>query len=397
MKKLFTAFALLFILGFNANAQWQPSSGCCIWSMCFAVSGDSIFAGTYGSGVYLSPNNGHSWFPTNTGLPTYTYVYALANKGDTIFAGTGGGIYMSSNGGGSWVKVSTGLTDTVVYALAISNNNIFAGTEGGGVFLSTNNGGLWTAVNTGLTNNFIRALAVKGDTILAGTNGGYVFLTTNNGGHWTATSLTDTVLTFAISGNNIFAGTMHDGIYLSSNGGSSWAAVNTGLTDHHVTAIVINGNNIFAGTEGVFSNGYGVFMSSNNGSSWAAVNIGLNDFWALNITALAINKDTLFSGTDSVIWKRPLSELTGMKEIHNIAANIMVYPNPASEEIQVSSNRYSVNGVEIYNMLGERIYNLPITDNHSPITVNIAEMPSGVYVVEVKTEKGVEVKKFVKG
>jgi hypothetical protein len=47
-------------------------------------------------------------------------------------------------------------------------------------------------------------------------------------------------------------------------------------------------------------------------------------------------------------------------------------------------------------LLGEKVYCSPFTDNRSPITINITDMPSGVYVVEVKTEKGIEVKKFVK-
>ena len=79
-----------------------------------------------------------------------------------------------------------------------------------------------------------------------------------------------------------------------------------------------------------------------------------------------------------------------------VEAGIDIFPNPASEEIKVISNQCSVSGVEVFNLLGDRIYSFPITDNRSPITINIADFPNGVYMVKVKTEKGMEVSKFVK-
>jgi endo-1,4-beta-D-glucanase Y len=82
-----------------------------------------------------------------------------------------------------------------------------------------------------------------------------------------------------------------------------------------------------------------------------------------------------------------------------------LYPNPAKnyitiespqEEIGSGSRQEVVVSIEIYNLLGEKIYTSPITDNRSAITINISDIPSGVNVVEVKTEKGVEVKRFIK-
>jgi hypothetical protein len=74
-----------------------------------------------------------------------------------------------------------------------------------------------------------------------------------------------------------------------------------------------------------------------------------------------------------------------------------IYPNPASDVLTVSSSmRYAVSSIEIFNLLGEKIYNTPITDNRLPVTINIADFPSGVYVVRVRMEKGVAVSKFIK-
>jgi hypothetical protein len=47
-------------------------------------------------------------------------------------------------------------------------------------------------------------------------------------------------------------------------------------------------------------------------------------------------------------------------ELNGLKVNIL--PNPVTDEIQVISNQRSVNSVEIYNILGEKIYSLPLTD-----------------------------------
>jgi photosystem II stability/assembly factor-like uncharacterized protein len=256
-----------------------------------------------------------------------------------------------------------------------------------GVFLSTNNGSSWTAVNTGLTNHNVLSLAISGSSIFAGTMNAGVFLSTNNGSSWTAvnTGLTGTWITaLAISGPNIFAGTYYDGVFLSTNNGSNWTAVNTGLTDTIVNVLAISGSNIFAGTVD------GVFLSSNNGSNWAAMNTGLRD---TNVTALAISGDTLFAGTAGAgVWKQFLSVLTGIKEINNNESSIAVYPNPAINNLTIESPQKAV--IEITNIQGQLIKT--IVASSCKTNVDVSALPSGVYVVEVKTEKGIAVKKFIK-
>jgi hypothetical protein len=102
--------------------------------------------------------------------------------------------------------------------------------------------------------------------------------------------------------------------------------------------------------------------------------------------------------------------ITGISELPFINNQVNIFPNPASSEIKVIGNQYSVNGIDIYNMLGERVYqslvnshsssgiqpmtNAPMTN--TPITINVSALPPGMYFMEIRTENGVEVKKFVK-
>jgi hypothetical protein len=217
----------------------------------FTVSGTNLFAGTYGSGVFLSTNNGTSWTAAGTGLPK-TYVYALAVSGTNIFAGTPDGVFRSTNNGTSWTQVNTGLTNIYVQALAVSGSNLFAGTNSGGVFLSTDNGTSWSSVNTGLPlRTIVRALAVSpnGANLFVGTWDPYndnVFLSTDNGTSWTAasTGLKGTwVYALAVSGTNLFAGTILDGVWRLALPEILPASVSTAeATNVNSTSATLNGS-----------------------------------------------------------------------------------------------------------------------------------------------------------
>lgn len=52
------------------------------------------------------------------------------------------------------------------------------------------------------------------------------------------------------------------------------------------------------------------------------------------------------------------------------------------------------NELRIYDVVGNVVLEKKLDNNKTEI--DVSEFPSGVYVVEVKTEKGVAVKKFVK-
>ena len=79
-----------------------------------AVIGNNLFAGTDGSGVFLSTDNGTSWNPVNTGL-NFPYVHALSvvpieGGGANIFCGRwGDGIFFCNNNGTDWTPVNSEL------------------------------------------------------------------------------------------------------------------------------------------------------------------------------------------------------------------------------------------------------------------------------------------------
>jgi ligand-binding sensor domain-containing protein len=81
-------------------------------------------------------------------------VKALAIKPtatSTLFAATyGGGVFTSSNSGAAWSACAAQPTNQNVLTLAMhSNGKLYAGTEAG-VFVSSDDCANWAALNTGM-------------------------------------------------------------------------------------------------------------------------------------------------------------------------------------------------------------------------------------------------------
>ncbi len=102
------------------------------------------------------------------------------------------------------------------------------------------------------------------------------------------------------------------------------------------------------------------------------------------------------NGTDtsawSAVWHFTTELLTGIKETNNNASNITVYPNPAINNIKIETPQQAV--IEITNMQGQLIKTIRADENK--ISIDVSALPSGVYFIKCITEKGIEIKKFVK-
>ena len=381
-----------------SNAQWvQASNGMDNRDVSKMASGGiTIYAGTSNGGVYLSTNNGVSW--TQTTLNN-RYVTSLVVNGNNIFAGTfGNGVYLSTNNGASWVQTS--LSYGVVSSLAISVNNIFAGASLTGVYLSTDNGTSWT--QTSLNNRNTYSLAVNGNTIFAGTYNASpfgIYLTTDNGTTWSQTSLNNqNVYSLTVNGNNIFAGTQApgNGVYLSTDNGTSWTQ--TSLNNGNVYSLTSTGNNIFATT-----GANGVYMTTDNGGNWAQINEGLN----ATAGAISILNNYIFigtSGTSGSVWRRPLSEITGIHtSLNDIPSKLSLwqnYPNPfnPTTKIKFSLPNSSFTKLVIYDNLGREIgtvVNEQLNAGTYEANWNASNFSSGVYFYKLTAGNYSETKKML--
>src|SRR5439155_4033332 len=132
----------------------------------------SLYAGSFGMGVFRSHDRGASWTAANTDLSD-PFILCLATAEDgTVYAGTfRAGVFRSRDGGKSWHALNAGLKRLEIKTLLIVGGVIYAGT-GDGVYRLPGTDSQWTVVTKGLDETLVHALARGADgTLFAGTSG----------------------------------------------------------------------------------------------------------------------------------------------------------------------------------------------------------------------------------
>jgi ligand-binding sensor domain-containing protein len=98
-----------------------------------------------------------------------------------------------------------------------------------------------------------------------------------------------------LTATTLYAGTADSGVFKSTNGGGSWTAVDSGLADTSIGALVIDPateSTVYAGTSAG-----DVFKSTDSGGRWKSMSAGLT---TTAVTALAIDPTSpanLYAGT----------------------------------------------------------------------------------------------------
>jgi hypothetical protein len=243
--------------------------------LALTASGGNLFESTL-SGMFLSSDEGATWTAIESGLPDpslyQSRIYALAANGQNIYAGTeGSGIYFSTNNGTTWSALpDIGLSNSsIISSLLINNGNLYTGTDSG-VYLSTDNGTDWTVHNPiSSVISSINTLDTADGKVFASTQVG-LFATTDTGTNWLAdtTGIGTVAMTGVVAeGGDLFAATNGSGVFRSTNSGASWMPADTGLTNKNIISLEQNGGILYAGVNN------GIFVSSNNGATWNPPNI----------------------------------------------------------------------------------------------------------------------------
>lgn len=101
---------------------------------------------------------------------------------------------------------------------------------------------------------------------------------------------------------------------------------------------------------------------------------------------------TLYNDCDSTKISKVVKCTTlGVDELTN--ASLSVYPNPTSDKLNiVLASEVMVREMKLINALGQIVYtNARLNEN--TIVLNVADYPSGIYVVSVQTDEGIYTKK----
>ena len=231
----------------------------------------TLYVGSYSGGVSKSIDGGINWSDSNTGLTNLNVrdlVFDPTNS-DTLYAGTyNSGVFKSIDAGANWTTVNTGLTNLYAFTLAIdpiTPSTLYVGTYLGGVFKSIDGGTNWNISNTGLGHLNIRSLAIDPgtpDTIYVATQGGGLYKSTNGANNWSGNfQAVETIYTVIIdptTPSTIYVGTYLNGMYRTTDGGTNWSSFISGFGIKDTPSIAIDPvspNTLYAGT----NDGSGVY------------------------------------------------------------------------------------------------------------------------------------------
>lgn len=300
----------------------------------------TIYAGTYGNGVFKSVDSGGTWTAASSGLTSLSVNALAINPAapSMIFAGTRNGLFRSTDGAATWSKLRSDIVNALAMSPTTTPPTLLAGLQGlgyDGVFRSTNLGSSFTDGNAGLTSQVVNAFAADPTTpstayVVMASWG--VYRSTNSGASWRVAGAglppsagdcgsryytCPDFYTLAIdrfSPSTLYAGVFggllygdtslvpgDGGVFKSTNAGASWVKANAGLNNRTVYAMAISPttpSTLYVGTSGA-----GVFKSTDSGATWNATNTGLTN---LKIRTLVLDPTgtTLYAGLNGDgVWR----------------------------------------------------------------------------------------------
>jgi len=172
--------------------------------------------------------------------------------------------------------------------------------------------------------------------------------------------------------------------YTSSTGGD--VSGNHGSSDYWLVRTDANGVLLWQKTLGgsggettsgvrqTSDGGYVVTGSSNSTNGDVTGNHGVEDFWVVKLA------------TDNA---------TGISEINSDDV-ISVYPNPASDYVNIRIANAQAAKIAVLNILGEEMITQTVSPSSRNVSLAIDELPTGTYLIQLSTEKEITTSKFVK-
>jgi hypothetical protein len=136
------------------------------------------------------------------------------------------------------------------------------------------------------------------------------------------------------------------------------------------------------------------FQNNGNGSFSAPNSISTSSSTNYDVKTGDINEDgkldIILTNAEGIYWFENNFTL-GLDE-NQLNSSINIYPNPSSDFVIIQSENEIINSIQLFDLKGKKIEIDLIGSNK----IEIEELPSGVYVIKIQTNKGILNQKLIK-
>jgi len=405
MKRLFQLLLILLSNPILSQNIWEPIilPDTLVAYNVYAEKEGIIFIGATAnngtSGLFKSIDNCNTWTFINIDtLYNVNYINVIGyDNDDDLFVNTNWGWYKSMDDGNTFEKVSE--NSGSVMNMVFSPNNSIYGLGWVGIIRSIDKGVTWdTLYYTGYTQYFHdidfgmneELYAVGGTTGVMCTG---FYKSVDNGVTWEENGPeTGYLYTIMVNddGTILISGYWSENTYHSYDGGSTWNLVSNICADEmefYSNDLLIAGRHV---------NSYsGCWVSQDWGVNWQSL---VDSILNPNVKHISIAPSgTVFIQSENHpsyenhLFKS-INPFVNTNETEDIS-EIALFPNPTNGIISIQNYNVTENDIfRIYNTQGEKVLHEKIRQNHIDITM----LNSGIYIIEIETERKYIRKKIIK-
>ncbi len=313
----------------------------------------------------------------NTDRRSWDMPY-INDKNNNFYAGTYRIYKNTSAPFGSWTAVSPDLTDggngkdNVITAIGVSEinpNNVYSGTADGNIWRSTDAGSSWNEITNTLSDIYMTSIEASPTYV------DYVYV--------------------GQSGYRDNSQIAH--IHKSTDKGNTWTSIAGNLPNMAVNAIVVlpfkHDSIIFVATDG------GIYGTEDAGTQWDRVGDNMPIYPVFDLVYDNLQRrlvaGTYARGMYSISIDSIIPDLIDGFQCPIADINILIFPNPAHNYINIESSLHQNTKIELFNAEGKQV-SVHNFNKNEKIRIDIRNMKNGIYFVKINIDNQYIIKKLIK-
>ncbi len=128
-----------------------------------------------------------------------------------------------------------------------------------------------------------------------------------------------------------------------------------------------------------------------NGSAWVNVGSGTASNTAMEYCDIAITPTgepiIVYS---SLLYAKKYCSYVGVDELSAKEDNLVLYPNPANNKVNIQSSE-KIRNIVVYSIAGEKVYTTSVNEQEASIDTHL--FASGIYFIQLETTNGTVISK----